>query len=163
MKLNAKKQILVLLALILFCSTVVQAQKKLLAASDKSQIIAAILKKEDFFEDDDPSEAKKRKQVYLLAENISSKHLPRIKNVKFIFLSRNQIERMKKIGVEYYSFSRFKVIGKIVRVKFARDYVALDAEYAAGKFTNFKCRKVAKRWNVNAVSGRGYVSEKSEL
>ncbi|HEX8289564.1 MAG TPA: hypothetical protein VF556_16390 [Pyrinomonadaceae bacterium] len=162
MKLNAKNK-LIILALILFCSTTIQAQKKLLAASDKAQIAAAILRKEDFFEDDAPSEAKKKKEVYLLADNISSKYLPRIKNVKLILLSRNRIERMKKTGVEYYSFSRFKVIGKVVRVKFAKDYVALDAEYASGKSTNFKCRKVAKRWSVNAVSGRGYVSEKSGL
>ena len=162
MKLNAKNKIIIL-ALILFCSIAVQAQKKLLAASDKAQIVAAILKQEDFFEDDEPPEANEKKEVYLLADNISAEYLPRVKNVKFILLGRNQIERMKKTGVEYYSFSRFKVVGKIVRVKFAKDYVALDAEYAAGKSTNFKCRKVARRWNVNAVSGRGYVSEKSGL
>lgn len=163
MKINAKKQALIILALVLFCSVAVRAQKNLLAAGDKAQIVAAILNREDFFEDDEPSEAKKKKDVYLLADNISSKYLPRVKNVKFVILGKNQIERMKKTGVEYYSFSRFKVRGKSVRVKFAKDYVALDAEYATGKSTIFKCRKVARRWRVEAGEGRMYVSEKSGL
>jgi hypothetical protein len=136
------------------------AQKKLLAASDKAQIVAAILRKEDFFEDDEPSEANKKKEVYLLADNISSKYLPRIKNVKFLLLSRNQIERMKKTGVEYYSFSHFKVARKVVRVKFAKDYVHLEAEYATGKSTIFKCRKIARRWKVEAGEGSFYVRER---
>lgn len=161
MKSNGKKQTLIILALLLFCSIAVQAQKKLLAAGDKAQIVAAILRKEDFFEDDDPSEAGKKKEVYLLADNISAKYLPRIKNVEFILLSRNQIEEMKKTGVEYYSFSRFKVIsGKAVRVKFAKDYVDLSSEYAAGKSTIFRCRKAARRWKVEAGKGSGYVSER---
>jgi hypothetical protein len=163
MKLNTKKQTLITLALILFCSLAVQAQKKLLETSDKAQIVTAILKQEDFFEDDDPSEVDKKKEVYLLADNISAKYLPQIKNIKFKLLSRNQIEGMKKTGVEYYSFSRFKVTRKAVRVKFARDYVHLDESYASGKSTIFKCRKIAKRWKVEAREGSGYVSEKSGL
>jgi len=123
MKFEVKNYFLVFLTLILVlpCSLNVQAQKRLLAARDKIQIVAEILKTEDFFEDDYPSETRKKKEVYLLVDNISSEHLPQIKNVEFVLLTKKQIERMKKTGVEYYSFSRFKIKRKTVQVKFNKD------------------------------------------
>lgn len=160
MKSNAKRQNVVILALILFCSITVQAQKKLLTAKDKAQIVAAIIKKENFFEYDEPSKTK-RKEVYFLTDNISSTHLPKIKNTNFVRLNENQIEKMKKTGIEYYRFSRFKFVGKAVRVEFTMDYVNLDAEYATGESTIYKCRKVAGHWKIVAVGSSGYVDEKS--
>lgn len=159
MKSNANRQYLMILALILFCSATVQAQKKL-AAMDKAQIVAVIIKKENFFKYDKPSETQK-KEVYFLTDNISSINLPKIENVDFVKLSKNQIEKSKKTGIEYYSFSRLKFVGKVVRVKFDMDYVNLDAEYATGESTTYKCRKVAGRWKIVAVGSSGYVNEKS--
>ena len=155
MKLNVKKQILIIssLAFLIISSLFVDAQTNQLSESDKAQIIATILKKQKFR---DPEYPDADHTVYLLADDISFELLPQIKDIEFVSITEKQIDEMKKTGVEYYSFGEFEVKGKTVEVTFARNYINFARKYSNGNATAYECRKVSGRWKVRG--GRPSIS-----
>jgi hypothetical protein len=159
MKFNVKKQILIILslALVVFSSVIVEAQTKQLAETDKAQIIATILKKQKL-KDPEYSAPDAEETVYLLENNISAEQLPQIKNIKFVLITDNQVNEMKKNGVEYYSFSEFEFTGKTIEVTFSRKYIHYG-KYAAGNSTYYECRKVSGRWKVRGGKPSVWVAE----
>ena len=149
MKLNGKQQTLTVVTLLLISLSpfVAKAQVKRVTESDKTQIIGSILRPENFKH----SEAWKdnaENTVYLLAGNISSTYLPRIAGVRFVLVKPEDLEEMKKTGVEYYDFSGFEITKIFVRVIFRRTYMNAYAKASSRSEVEYTCRKVAGRWKV---------------
>lgn len=145
---------LVLLASLL-CPVFASAQVKRLTDRDKTQIIQSILRRYDFTQSETWNDNSEN-TVYLLSKNISPADIPLIKGVKFVFIERDQIERLKNIGIEYYEFSRFEIAKTKVRVAFSRTYTS--HREGNGSVMEYICRKVSGTWKLKARLDGVYAS-----
>ena len=149
MELNAKKQTLIWSTLLLISLSTfsAQAQVKRLTDEDKAQIIGSILRQENF-KDSETWKDNVENTVYLLADNISATYLPQIEGIRFVLIKPEELEEMKKTGVEYYDFSEFEIRKRSVRIIFRRTYINTSARESNGSAVEYTCRKIAGRWKV---------------
>lgn len=158
MKLNMKKINLnsFLIIFLVIAPLFVNAQINRLSKSDKAQIITIILKEQKFRDSKYPNTDKR---VYILMDNISFNLLPKIKDIEFVSITQNQIDEMKKTGVEYYSFGEFKVNGKNIEVSFSRTYINVTGKYSNGYSMVYESRKVSGRWKVRGGKPAVWIGE----
>jgi hypothetical protein len=83
-----------------------------------------------------------------LSENISPADVPSRKGVRFTIIERDQIERLKKAGIEYYQFSPFEIGKNAARISFTRTYAS--PREGNGSVMEYTCRKVSDRWKLKA-------------
>jgi hypothetical protein len=120
-----------------------------LTDNDKAQVVKIILENYNFIKDSADWENKKINSIYLFAENISREKVPSIKGIKFVFVTRKEIEELDKTVPDYYEFGEFQVKGKSIRISFSRLY--LHPVNGDGTVTWYECRKVAGKWKVKEL------------
>ena len=138
----------------LLLSNQVAGQRKL-TARDKSQIIRFILQRYDFSHTESCCDDAEN-TIYLLAENISPADVPSRKGLKFTIIERDEIDRLRKTGVEYYQFSTFKIAQTGVRLSFTRTFVS--PKEGNGSVMEYTCRKVDGKWKLKARLDGVYAS-----
>ena len=149
MELSVKQQTLIgaTLLLIYLSPFVAKAQVNRLTERDKTQIIGSILRQENF-KHSETWKDNAENTVYLLAGNISSRYLPRIEGIRFVLIKPEDLEEMKKTGVEYYDFSGFEIRKTFERVIFRRTYMNAYAKQSNRSEVEYTCRSAAGRWKV---------------
>jgi hypothetical protein len=157
MKLNSIHQTRILWVLVasLLCPVFAGAQVKRLTDPDKTQIIQSILRRYDFAQSETWND-NSQNTVYLLSENISPADVPSLKGVTFTIVEPDQIDRLKKTGIEYYRFTRFEIGKTAVRISFIRTYTS--AREGNGSVMEYTCRKVSGRWKLKARLDGVYAS-----
>ena len=146
MKLALDLTPLLVVAFALILGNPAAAQSKL-TKRDKSQIIQSILRGYDFTKSETRRDSREH-TILLLDKNISPGNIPSRKGVKFTIVKQDEIDRLRKTGVEYYEFRPFEVTKTGVRVSFIRTY--LSAKEANGSAMEYTCRKVGGRWKLKA-------------
>jgi hypothetical protein len=149
MKLALYLTLLLVVASALILPNPVAGQSKL-TERDKSQIIQTILRGYDFTQSETGPDIREY-TILLRGANISPGDIPSRKGVKFTIVKQDEIDRLRKTGVEYYEFRAFEVTKTGVRVSFIRTY--LSAKGANGSAMEYTCRKVGGRWKLKARLG----------
>src|SRR6266568_4409489 len=144
---STHRNLIALLLVCLVCPVVTSAQVNRLTTRDKTQIIQSILRRYDFTQSETWRDNTEN-TVYLLAENISPADLPSRNGVRFNIIERDQIERLKKTGIEYYQLSRIEIGKNAVRISFTRTYTS--PQEGNGSVMEYTCRKVSGRWKLKA-------------
>jgi hypothetical protein len=148
-KKGISQQLGFLLILILSGFYSVKAQIDPLTNNDKTQLIRKIVKIHlPKISSEMPKDTVER-PTYVLAENISIDRLPQIKGIKFVLVSRNEIEEMKNKEVQYYGFSKFEMSGKRIYVKFS--WTSIKPETIHSQTTTYQCQKFFDKWKVKKV------------
>jgi hypothetical protein len=156
---NLQKHIPIVLSLatMLFPFTVA-AQSKV-SASDRVQIIQAILRREHFDESETWRSDVAENTVFLLRGSVSPKQLPAVKGLRFVLITQQQIDEMKKAAVEYYSFGGFSRQKSVVTVAFKREYMNIAGKNANGGITIYTCRRAAQGWRLTPHAGPAFTAE----
>jgi len=154
MKLTLYLPLLLVVAFALVLGNPAAGQSKL-TKRDKSQIIQSILRGYDFTKSETRPDSREY-TILLLGENISPGDIPSRKGVKFTIVKQDEIDRLRKAGVEYYEFRPFEVTKTGVRVSFIRTFIS--AKEANGSVMEYTCRKVGGRWKLKARLGAVFAS-----
>ena len=133
------------------------AQSKV-STNNKAEIIKAILQQENFTESETWRPDVTENFVYLLRRNVPIKHLPRVRAVRFVVITPQQIQEMKKTGVEYYSFGRFRRKKSVVSVAVTREYTG--QRNSNGGTVIYTCRRVGGGWQLTPHAGPAYTAER---
>lgn len=159
LQMNVQKHISIVLSLAAMLFPAIVTGQSNVSPIDRTQIIQAILRRENFAESETWRSDIAENLVYLLRGNVSVNQFPRVKGVRFVLITQQQIDEMKKTGVEYYSFGGFRRGKSIVRVAFTREYFSIAGKTANGGTIIYTCRRVAGGWRLTPHAGPAYTAE----
>jgi hypothetical protein len=107
--------------------------------------------------------------VYLLENNLSPEHLPRRKWIKFVIVTRQDIDELQqKKGIEFYQFDDMDVLRKSVDSFVVGKYRAYLNRRFIGRlpkptylkkegnesFAAYQCEKISGKWRIRKIGYR---------